>query len=258
MQVLMSVMNSTNPRDFVKEANIRSGYVIVNQITNDDIEPFNYNNKNKRIISVLDKGLSKSRNLAIKSAKEEIVLLSDDDMYYVDDCEKIVEEAFEKYPKADIIAFVVEHENKAHEKSILKEGKVGKIKSLKISSVQIAMRKNIILEKNICFDENFGAGTDLFMGEENIFLIDCIKKNLNIYYVPKKIGVLKVKHPSGWFKGYNKQFFNVKGANFFRMDKNLYKILILQFAIRKYKLYKKDISFFEAIKYMLEGKKNIL
>ena len=79
----------------------------------------------------------------------------------------------------------------------------------------------------------FGSGNKYYMGEENIFLYDCLKKKLNIYYMPVKIGTLKVINESRWFKGYNSNFFKVKGTVFYRMTNHLYILLILQFAIRK-------------------------
>ena len=51
--------------------------------------------------------------------------------------EDIIINAYKKYPKADIIAFIVEHEDKSKEKKVLKEGKVNIFNSLKLSSVQI-------------------------------------------------------------------------------------------------------------------------
>jgi hypothetical protein len=91
------------------------------------------------------------------------------------------------------------------------------------------------------------------MGEENIFLFDCYKKGLKIYYIPIKIATLQADSLSTWFTGYDKKFFYVKGMVFFRMSYYLWPILVAQFAIRKYKLYKKEMNIFAAIKYMYIG-----
>ena len=106
------------------------------------------------------------------------------------------------------------------------------------------------------FDEKFGSGSQYFMGEENIFMYDCFRNKLKMYYIPIKIGTLKVINESNWFKGYNEEYFKVKGAVYFRMSRTLYPLLILQFAIRKIKIYNKDIKFTEALKNMIIGAKN--
>lgn len=255
MQVLMSVMNSKDPIEYIKKANITSNYILVNQITKNNINLTNTKiNNNKKIISLFDKGLSKSRNIAIDNATDDIVLLSDDDVKYVSSYEKIIEKAYEKYPEADIIAFVVEHENKKNEKNVLKEGKIGLIKSMKISSVQISFRLNSIKENNIKFDKNFGAGSDFFCGEENIFLFDCIKAGLKIYYVPIKIGIIKYSE-STWFNGFNEQLFKTQGAVFYRLSKFIFPIFIFQYAIRKRKYYLEKYKIKDVVKFMFNGKK---
>jgi hypothetical protein len=42
------------------------------------------------------------------------------------------------------------------------------------------------------------------------------------------------------------------------MSKKFSSILILQFAIRKYKIFKNEMGFLQAIKYMLAGRKHCL
>ena len=245
-------MNEKNPNKHLEKMNIKSNYVVINQITNDNIKKINTLDKYNKIISIIDNGLSKSRNLAIKNCTCKIGLISDDDMYYVDNYQEIILNAYSKYKDADIIAFAVEHENKKFEKRLFKEGRLRYIKSLRISSVQMTIKTESIRSKNIKFDEQFGSGSEYYMGEENIFMYDCLKNKLKIYYVPKKIGILKEINESNWFKGYTKDFFLVKGSVFYRMSKELYIPLIFQFAIRKRK-YFNNINLFTAIKYMLEG-----
>lgn len=255
LQVLLSIMNENNPKEHLKKMNVKNNYVIINQITEKNIEE-TFENKNlKKIISVREKGLSKSRNLAIMNSEAEIGLISDDDMVYEDNYQEIILDAYKKHKDADLIVFVVEHEDKKREKPILNEKKLNFIETLKVSSVQLTMNLKKIKGKKICFDENFGSGSKFFMGEENIFLSDCLKKGLKIYYVPQKIGTLRVVNDSKWFKGYNADFFKVKGAVFYRMNKFLYLPLILQFALRKKKLYSKNMTTMQVIKSMGMGAK---
>ena len=93
------------------------------------------------------------------------------------------------------------------------------------------------------------------MGEENAFLYECLRQGLKIYYVPQKIAKLRYE-PSTWYCGFNKDFFIARGASFQAMTPHYSFFLIAQYAIRKYKLYKKQLSFFQAFTYMLQGKRS--
>lgn len=256
LQVLLSIMNEKDPNNCIKKMNIKGDYVIINQITKDNVKSICINEKFKKVISIHDKGLSKSRNLAIENSESDIGIISDDDMYYVNNYEEIINNAYIQYPDADIIAFIVEHEDKKTEKKPFKEGKINFIKSLRISSVQLTLKLEKIKKENIYFDENFGSGSLYFMGEENIFLYDCLKKNMKIYYKPQKIGTLRMYNNSKWFKGYNEEYLKVKGAMFYRMSKILYPILIFQFALRKRGKFKENnINVIQRIVFMLNGVK---
>ncbi len=102
-------------------------------------------------------------------------------------------------------------------------------------------------------DTDFGAGARFGMAEENIFLFDALKKGLHIYYVPVRIAEL-TETESTWFKGYTEEFFRNRGAGYLRMaGLAAGVILCLQYAVRKYKLYKSSCGFFNALRNMLMG-----
>ena len=101
-----------------------------------------------------------------------------------------------------------------------------------------------------------GPCTEIYYdrGEETIFLKECIDKSLKIRFVNKKIANVN-QQQSVWFNGYNKIFFKKQGAVFYRISNRFYKLLIFQYAIRKYKLYRKKLKMIDAIKYMNIGVK---
>lgn len=251
IEVLISTMNLENQQDLLRKMNV-DGSVIINQTKNKQLADVK-NGKN-RVYSYEEKGLSRSRNRAIKNSIGDICLIADDDIRYEDNYKKIVEEGYKKYPDADIIAFYLDNVDEKIYRPRRKEGKINFIKSMQIKSSQITFKRESITKKNINFKERFGTGSELYMGEENIFLADCLKAGLNIYYIPKTIATTQ-ENNSSWFRGYNEYYFNVKGAVFFEMSKKLYPFLILQFAIRKTKLYTKQVKLFDAIKYMFQGAK---
>jgi hypothetical protein len=136
--------------------------------------------------------------------------------------------------------------------SSLKEGKVDFLHSMKIASFQITFKRMSIVDNNIRFNELFGAGAKYTCGEENILLVEAIKKGLKIYFVNKNIAIVD-HNESTWFNGFDERLFRTKGAMFYEMNNKLAHLLILQFAIRKYRLYKKEINIFKAYRYMKSG-----
>ena len=122
---------------------------------------------------------------------------------------------------------------------------------MKIVSFEISFKREKIIDNNISFNESFGAGTPLNRGEEQIFLYEALKKNLKIVFVNKKIANVK-QDDSSWFNEFNKNFFLIQGKVFRKLSSKFYIVLCLQYAIRKYFLYRKNIGFFKALKYMLK------
>lgn len=251
IEVLVSTMDLQNQEKLINKMNIKRN-LIINQVKEkilNDVE-----SGENRLYSYHEKGLSKSRNRAIEHSNAEICVIADDDIRYEDNYEKIIEEGYKKYPDADIIAFHVENVDKKMEKARRREGKQNFFTSMKIQSVQTTFKRKSVLNKKIRFDENIGAGTELYSGEENVFLADCIKKGLKIYYIPKKIATI-VDNDSSWLSGHGERYFQAKGATFYRISKVLCPILILQYAFRKYKKYKKETNIYKAINYMFKGVK---
>ena len=252
IQNLISTMNIDSTGDvkiLLDNMNLNNSGVLINQCT-DCNNLINGTIENYKVLSFHEKGLSKSRNRALINASADVCLLSDDDLHYENGFESTLIEAYDKYGDADIIAFYVENAKRIHS---LKEGRVNFIHSFKICSVQITYKLKSIRDNNIHFDENFGAGSGAFIhGEENIFLADCIKKGLKVYYYPHKIAYLN-KSESTWFKGYNKDYLISSGAQFYRMSRFCYILLILQFAFRKHKKYRNEMNFFSAIRFMFNG-----
>ena len=122
LQVLLSTMNlerDIEVNNLIEKMNIQSDYLIINQTSKTaKIE-------NEKVITINEFGLSKSRNLAIKNSTEKFIILADDDVKYVDNYEKIILDAYKKYPKADCICFWVESKNKDRRVQRIKNEKIG-------------------------------------------------------------------------------------------------------------------------------------
>lgn len=255
MELLLATMNRKNQEEqqaLIKKMNWDTKALIINQITEKEITKTEEQNNNYRCISTKEVGLSKSRNMAIREATEDICIFTDDDILFEKEAKQIIKQAYDNYPNADIICFFVESLNTNRKIKKMKKGKIGFLKTMRIASFQITFNRKKIIEKGIKFDEEFGAGSKWNHGEEAIFLCDCLRKGLKIQYVDRKIGYVEQKQ-STWFKGLTKDFFYTQGAIFYRMLPSWYFLLILQFAIRKRKQYSHSLSCLEAIKMMKKG-----
>jgi glycosyltransferase involved in cell wall biosynthesis len=257
LEVLVSTMNQKD-LTLIRKMKLKSDALIINQtdyLEGDyKLSNVNDNNSNIRKITFLEKGLSKSRNRALKNAKGDICLIADDDVIYNEDYVDIITNAHKEFEQYDIIVFPVPSTNVERGKKYYRSvNKIGYLRSMKVYSYEITFKRNSVISKSIRFNESFGAGSGRYlMGEENIFLYECLKNGLKILYLPYEIG--KVTHEeSTWFKGYNDKYFIDKGACYSAMSHEFSWILALQFAFRRYKLYKNSYSLFKSIMKMFEG-----
>lgn len=256
IEVLVATMHR-HDWSIVEKMNITTSATIINQSDRIDNMYLPNDSGFLRMITTKERGLSRSRNMAIRESRSEICVLADDDVVYNDGYEKTIVEAYKTYPRADIIAFAVPTENAERRKTYpTKARRISYLRSMKISSYEITFRRESILGAGVGFNERFGAGSNCYdSGEENIFLFDCIRKGLKVFFVPKIIG--RVSHESStWFRGYNEKFFFDKGATFAAMFKRLSVVMIAQFLVRKRCLYSGGIGLFEAARQMFEGMRN--
>jgi hypothetical protein len=250
IEILLATMFRNNI-DFIKKNNIAGDCVVVNQSDENSVSQID----KVKFINSLERGLSKSRNLAIKHSNADIGLVADDDIVYIDNYQQVVKDAYNLIPEADIIIFKLPDSFKKRAGTKSRFSKIKKlnfIDTLGIISFQISFKIRSI--ENIYFDERFGTGSGIISsGEENIFLNDCLNNNLKIYYYPKTILKKIEQVDSTWFKGFNKTYLEDRGAVYYRISKLFYPLLFLQFVLRRKKLFNGKFSFIQMIYIMNEG-----
>lgn len=252
IEVLISTMKRTDYK-FIKDMNISTDILVVNQNGLNDQFEIVSNSKKIRVFCSEEVGLSKSRNLAIKNSAADICVIADDDMVYIDNFDEIILRAHNQYEEADIIAFQVKRFGGERLKTFHEKPRwLNYLTSLKVSSVEITFKKDSIVNNGIKFNELMGSGSEFYLGEENIFMYDCLKKGLRILYLPINVASVDVSE-SSWFEGYTKKYFNSLGAAFYNMSTKFYPLLIIQAVIRKYKIYSENSSLSEIIREMFEG-----
>ena len=254
MQVLLSAMYLED-ENYIDTLNIKTDCLVINQCDRECDKKIRHDTGEAscdvRYIETRQRGLSKSRNMAMDEASADICIFCDNDVEYVKGYDRIIKDAFDRYDDADVIVFFIKRPERT-KPVFSKPGRMGYLSVLKIFSPEIAfLRKNL---SGIRFDEDFGAGAKYYMGEENIFLYDCLKKGKKIMYVPTMIARVR-DEPSTWYQGMDERFFISRGAGYEAMSRWFSLILILQFAIRKRKMYTDRISTKRAVAKMLEGRR---
>lgn len=239
----------------VQRTNVQSDVIIVNQCDKDSIEEFDFINKkglscHGKFICTTERGLSKSRNMAIRNSWGDVCLICDDDEYLEDDCEEIIVKAYNETPNADIISFAFDREDKCFSSIPAKHN----FRSLlKTSSVEISFRREAILEKRIWFDEKMGSGSGNGAGEENMFLMVCRRGGLKMFYNPAIIGKL-LSAESQWFRGYIPKYFEDFSWSNRRILGPILSVLYLGYWLVSHRdLFVKDVSFIMAIKSCIKG-----
>lgn len=211
--LLISCMHQ-NDTSIIERSNVQSDAVVVNQCDHDSINEFDFVNKDGRtchvkFINTTERGLSRSRNLAIRHAWADICLICDDDEILADDCEDSIIRAYSENPDAGLIAFALIRNDNG--KQYPKERKMLGFKQiLKTSSLQLTFSRNLIKKHGIMFDEKMGSGTGNGGGEENMFMFAVKKRKIKMLYYPHVIATVNPGE-SQWFCGYNQRYFENLG-----------------------------------------------
>ena len=243
----------------VERTNVQTDAVVVNQCDEDKVEEYTFTNNKGRecrviFVNTTERGLSKSRNMAISFAKNaDVCLICDDDEVLVDDYEGIIANAFSRDGKSvDLAAFSF---NRPGDRGHIAdhEIKMGVKEICKTSSVELAFRRKTILNAGIVFDEKMGSGTGNGGGEDTKFMMDCKRKKLNMRYFPQVIGTL-MESESQWFNGWDKKLMIDSGWTGRReYGTVLGYIYIMNTLVHHYKDYKGEMNCFQAFYYLNKG-----
>lgn len=257
IEILVSTMNQKNLdflfKMFPNEIWKRVSILIINQTKNYQLISGYHNIK---IINSNEIGLSNSRNMALKNASKEILLIADDDIVYKENFIESVLEGFNNV-SADIICFQYEIYGKtAKNYSSRVSNNINWIRLLNVSSAEVALKKEYVNDK-FYFDKNFGINSPFLMGEEIIFLSDIKKEKIKIGYFPKII--LSHNHLTTGHKTPIEEIYYSSGAIFYRIFKRRY--LFWSFVKIFFDLKQGKISFwkiFSLFKYLIKGKMDFI
>ena len=144
----------------------------------------NLNRHDVKIIHLEGKGLSRNRNNALQNASGDICLIADDDCTYQPEYFSRIVETFKQDSFLDLATFRMKHsyENKFYPDYPFNLCSFEK--NYYVTSFEIAFRRSSIQGK-LWFNELFGLGAPILQsGEENLFILEAVKRGLNCKYFP--------------------------------------------------------------------------
>lgn len=248
-EILLSCMFLSDSKEMIKRSHITSDTVIINQCDEENYKEENICNALLRTFSVTDRGLTKSRNLAISKSQADICIICDDDEIFNEGYEKAVLSAYDALPDADIIIFDMVDRPLKWGNSIKR---LGYIDLMSVSSWQITFRREKLLASGVLFDENMGAGSGNGAEEEFRFLTQCRKAKLRIYHYPFRLASV-AQTQSTWFKGFDEEFFVNRGnTTRYIMGLPLSVLYAAYYAFAKRKQLS-DMSMLRAFSYTVKG-----
>ena len=203
-----------------------------------------------RMLTTPEKGLSRSRNLALRCAEGDIALICDDDEKLAPDYDRTILRAYRDIPDADLIVFRISN---LPSRLRQERQRLNRWTAMRVSSCQITFRPDRVRGKRVRFDVNLGAGTGNGGGEEVMFLRSCIAAGLKVYFVPEVIGSL-ASSDSTWFQGRTREFFYQRGiTNRYMLGLPVAVLYAVYYTVVKYHEYCGETSVRDALWYTLKG-----
>jgi len=212
IEILCATMHQT---DFskIKSMNIHSDVIFANQADCNSFDELRFDDCIAKMITTQTRGVGLNRNIALLASTNDILLFADDDIFYYNDLDSHVLDAFNSFPEADVIVFGFDFSKNGvvYKTRCPKKGKLHFYESLKFGTVSLAIRRNSLLRANISFTQMFGGGCPYSHGEDSDFIIQCYKKKLNIFAFDYVLGCT-TKDSSTCFFGYDEKYFYDTGA----------------------------------------------
>lgn len=255
MQFEALVATMDQPDDtFLDTMGLRSNVIVCNQNSDKtDYRAYEKDGRTVRWYDFQERGVGLNRNNALHRATADICLLSDDDVIFFDDYEKKILDAFQRYPKADVIIFNMETAAGKKKTTGTKAKRIHLYNCGKYGAEQMAFRRMSVVKNAISFNQLFGGGCMFSAGEDIIFIRTCIKKGLRVIAVPECILRLTEQRPSTWYTGHNQKYYEDFGCGYYCHFGNLAYIATFVQLIRRRKAFLGDYTLWEAWRYACAG-----
>lgn len=252
LEVLISALGK-DAQALASGMNLECDAVLVDQGSRDDRYEFSTSEGHIiRVIESGERGIGRSRNMALEEARGRVVLFADDDIVYSEGYAESILKAFEAHPEADIIMFNVNVSEDRKTYRIDKEIRVHKWSVGRYPAYAAAARLDSIRRAKVSFSLLFGGGARYSNGEDSLFFMDCLRAGLKVIAVPVTIGS-EIPRESTWFHGFNDKFFLDRGVLYSFLYGNAAGIWALRFVLAKRRTYAGQMKPSDAFKLMRKG-----
>lgn len=260
LEVLMSVMHQDN-FDIAYKSKINSDLLIINQCDRDDFSEIEVDGHKWRMISTTERGVARSRQMALDNTRADICLFGDDDEVLFPNYVETIINAYKELEDAGSIVFNVDRVGYKMKK------KYYRIKKIRIapmyrgySTQMLTIKRKEVLDTGVKMNFKFGSGSEWGGGEETLFEQEIRQAGIKMYEYPETIATIHYEEGSDWFHGYNEKYFYNLGAysGYVCKGKIKVKTLLSWFYTCFYKLRKeKYLNPFAKLKWMCRGFKGI-
>ncbi|CAB4632705.1 unannotated protein [freshwater metagenome] len=138
-----------------------------------------------RVVRLTSTGVTASRNAAIREATGEVLVFGEEDVTWLPDGLAAVIATFKDNPRLAVLLGRANDETGALRKRYPAIREAATIwNSARVGTIELAVRPELIRPANVTFDEDFGAGTRNFLGDEYIFVADANRAKLKCDYFP--------------------------------------------------------------------------
>lgn len=251
VQLLISCVNE-NIQELVEKMKLDGPAVIVNQCSEDKDENIAVNGHLVKVCHRNERGVGRSRNLALSKADTDICLFGDEDIVYEKEYQALIEKEFELHPEADGIMFQVEVDPSRKTYQNDEYGKVTLWNCGRYPAYSMAFRRQKLHNTGVKFSLLFGGGAPYSNGEDSLFIRELIKAGLKIYKSPVRIGE-EIPRPSTWFTGYHEKFFFDRGVLYHFLYGATAPIWGFRFVFTKKNEMCQQIPWTKAYKLLLDG-----
>jgi Glycosyl transferase family 2 len=137
-------------------------------------------------------GLARSRNVALDSARGEILFFADDDVIHPSGAVEGIRHVFAETPWLDLfVGRSLDPDGRPRKRPLPRRRRLTRLNAARASSHEIAVRLASVRAAGVRFDESFGVGADTAatLGEEYVFLADCLATGLRGVHDPLPVSV---------------------------------------------------------------------
>lgn len=253
-EILCVTMHQT---DFskIKEMNIHSDVVFSNQADTNSYEEKEFEGHIAKMITTNTRGASINRNLAILYSTADIVVFADDDQEFVDGYENMILDEFKNHPEADAIKFFCISTDKERPLAYKQAPRFQRAKLRNLMSAgphALAIRREMLLRRELRFAEHIGPGRELYCGEDSFFYKDMLDKGVAVYESPLMVSYVH-QEKSTWFEGYTERYFLTVGYIYAKLYGALATLAMIRRAYRIHRSRAVQYSMMDMIRMMRKG-----